>query len=297
MSGLLSSASPWASSDNETKTQNTKKRTPSLSVARNKTVKNTQSSNFNSSMGPFGLTASSFGSEEDSGNKLLPYSSMDDIQEKNQFRNSRVQEIIHNMHLANDGNDPSSLDPSIVNSLGLGSSNGNLNTHSNSLGSDSGLASSSGSTNSINGSTNGMALEDAGQGLANFTPLPLFSERKPDPPAKPSTSPYSYLSMERNDSNLGNSYYHAYSDKSRMGSIPSYSMDRIRNTGSNSTSSNDRWNHDKILEKLNKMIHLLEEQQHEPTKHVTEEFILYTFLGVFIIFIVDSFSKNGKYIR
>lgn len=282
MSGLLSSASPWASSDNETRTQNTKKRTPSLSVARNKTVKNTQSSNFNSSMGPFGLTASSFGSEEDSGNKLLPYSSMDDIQEKNQFRNSRVQEIIHNMHLANDGNDPSSLDPSIVNSLGSDSSN---------------LALSSGSTNSINGSTNSMTLEDAGQGLANFTPLPLFSERKPDPPAKPSTSPYSYLSMERNDSNLGNSYYHAYSDKSRMGSIPSYSMDRIRNTGANSGSSNDGWNHDKILEKLNKMIHLLEEQQHEPTKHVTEEFILYTFLGVFIIFIVDSFSKNGKYIR
>jgi hypothetical protein len=54
---------------------------------------------------------------------------------------------------------------------------------------------------------------------------------------------------------------------------------------------------DKVLEKLNYMIHLLEEQKHEQTHHVTEEFLLYTFLGVFIIYIVDSFSRAGKYIR
>lgn len=54
---------------------------------------------------------------------------------------------------------------------------------------------------------------------------------------------------------------------------------------------------DKVLEKLNYMIHLLEEQKHEQTHHITEEFLLYTFLGVFIIYIVDSFSRAGKYIR
>lgn len=53
----------------------------------------------------------------------------------------------------------------------------------------------------------------------------------------------------------------------------------------------------KLMEKINYMIHLLEEQQHEKTNNITEEFILYTFLGVFIIFIVDSFSKSGKYVR
>jgi len=53
----------------------------------------------------------------------------------------------------------------------------------------------------------------------------------------------------------------------------------------------------KVLEKINYMIHLLEEQQHEKTNNITEEFILYTFLGVFIIFIVDSFSRSGKYTR
>jgi hypothetical protein len=56
-------------------------------------------------------------------------------------------------------------------------------------------------------------------------------------------------------------------------------------------------NRDQILEKLNMMIHLLEEQKDEKTGHVIEEVILYSFLGVFIIFIVDSFARAGKYTR
>ena len=54
---------------------------------------------------------------------------------------------------------------------------------------------------------------------------------------------------------------------------------------------------DILLEKLNYMIHLLEEQQDERTNNVTEEVILYSFLGIFIIFIVDSFARVGKYTR
>jgi hypothetical protein len=56
-------------------------------------------------------------------------------------------------------------------------------------------------------------------------------------------------------------------------------------------------NKDQLLEKLNYMIHLLEEQQDEKTGHVMEELILYSFLGVFLIFIVDSFARSGKYTR
>ena len=54
---------------------------------------------------------------------------------------------------------------------------------------------------------------------------------------------------------------------------------------------------DALLEKLNYMIHLLEEQKEEKTGHVTEELILYSFLGVFVIFVVDSFARVGKYVR
>lgn len=51
------------------------------------------------------------------------------------------------------------------------------------------------------------------------------------------------------------------------------------------------------LAKLDYLIHLLEEQRDERTGHVTEEIILYSFLGVFMIFIVDSFARVGKYVR
>lgn len=53
----------------------------------------------------------------------------------------------------------------------------------------------------------------------------------------------------------------------------------------------------KLIEKINYMIHLLEEQQNEKTANITEEMILYVFLGVFVIFTVDSFTKIGKYVR
>jgi len=54
---------------------------------------------------------------------------------------------------------------------------------------------------------------------------------------------------------------------------------------------------DILIEKLNYMIHLLEENQDEKTNNVTEEVVLYSFLGIFIIFIVDSFVRVGKYTR
>lgn len=56
-------------------------------------------------------------------------------------------------------------------------------------------------------------------------------------------------------------------------------------------------NKDILLEKLDHIISLLEDQQDEKTGHVTEELVLYCFLGVFIIFIVDSFARAGKYVR
>ena len=45
------------------------------------------------------------------------------------------------------------------------------------------------------------------------------------------------------------------------------------------------------------MIQLLEDQKDQKTNHVTEEIILYSFLGVFTIFVVDSFARAGKYTR
>ena len=52
-----------------------------------------------------------------------------------------------------------------------------------------------------------------------------------------------------------------------------------------------------VLEKLAYITRLLEEAKDEKTGYVTEEIILYLFLGIFVIFLVDTFVKNGKYSR
>jgi len=62
-------------------------------------------------------------------------------------------------------------------------------------------------------------------------------------------------------------------------------------------SSTSFTNKDELIDKLDKILILLEENRDEKTGHVTEEVILYSFIGVFLIFIVDSFARVGKYVR
>jgi len=52
-----------------------------------------------------------------------------------------------------------------------------------------------------------------------------------------------------------------------------------------------------IIQKLNNITNILEEIKMEKTNNITEELILYSFLGVFVIFVVDSFARVGKYHR
>ena len=52
-----------------------------------------------------------------------------------------------------------------------------------------------------------------------------------------------------------------------------------------------------IIQKLNNITNILEEIKMEKTSNITEELILYSFLGVFVIFVVDSFARVGKYHR
>jgi hypothetical protein len=73
------------------------------------------------------------------------------------------------------------------------------------------------------------------------------------------------------------------------------SMDQGNGQGSNWSGGNGQ--NDALLNKINYMINLLEDQQDERTNNVTEEVVLYSFLGIFIIFVVDSFARVGKYTR
>ena len=96
-------------------------------------------------------------------------------------------------------------------------------------------------------------------------------------------SPEAFTQMDDNQSSNMNyqNYYNTY--------VPYY------NKAANN--ANLHGSKDELMKKLNYMIHLLEENKEEKTANVTEELVLYMFLGVFVIFTVDSFARAGKYTR
>jgi hypothetical protein len=150
--------------------------------------------------------------------------------------------------------------------------------------------------------------ENAGSGLANFTPPPnpMVQVRgdpiiEPDEPIRQLPNPLQfprpafqndttqsrYLSRDPTQSSYSN-YQNTY-DATNV----KYRPNLYNKQGVPAPAGGG----DKMLEKINYMIHMLENMEAEKTANITEEFILYAFLGVFIIFIVDSFSRGGKYIK
>jgi len=138
---------------------------------------------------------------------------------------------------------------------------------------------------------NGLASMDNNESLADFQEFPPQPEltRQPEPiiENKNSTdeavSPAAFSKMSTDESSNLNyqNYYNTY--------VPYYN-----NTTNN---ANLHGSKNELMKKLNYMIHLLEENKDEKTSNVTEELVLYMFLGVFVIFVVDSFARAGKYTR
>ena len=121
-----------------------------------------------------------------------------------------------------------------------------------------------------------------GSGLADFNPPPKpLLTKQPDDIAENDDSITENDYNNLDDYAANEKYYNQY--------IPYYTE------AQNKPKMLD--NKDKLFEKLNYMIHLLEEEKDSKTNNVTEELVLYMFLGVFVIFIVDSFARVSKYKR
>tara|TARA_Y100001970_G_scaffold256873_1_gene335016 strand:+ start:384 stop:875 length:492 start_codon:yes stop_codon:yes gene_type:complete len=56
-------------------------------------------------------------------------------------------------------------------------------------------------------------------------------------------------------------------------------------------------NRDELLQKINYIIYTLDKQKDIKSDQKIEELLLYSFLGIFIIYVLDSFTKIGKYKR
>jgi hypothetical protein len=102
-----------------------------------------------------------------------------------------------------------------------------------------------------------------------------------------------------NDGQVKEYYKKLFSNNPNMNnnSNSNTNLGNNKNYYSNSGNSMVTDNNQILIEKLNYMINLLEEQQDQKTGSATEEVVLYSFLGVFIIFVVDSFTRVGKYVR
>jgi hypothetical protein len=135
-------------------------------------------------------------------------------------------------------------------------------------------------------------MDGDGEGLANFNPPPKAELTKIPADIVENLDNQNSLNQPADDSavtvegynNLNNdvmkSYYDSY--------VPYYNNPQNQSTFQNK---------DELMKKLNYLIHLMEENKDEPNKNVTEELVLYMFLGVFTIFVIDSFARAGKYTR
>ena len=123
-----------------------------------------------------------------------------------------------------------------------------------------------------------------GTGLADFKPPPKpLLTKQPDENKEnqidEDVGPDDFEKL--NDYAANQKYYNQY--------IPYYSESQ--------NNPNISGNKDVFFEKLNYVIQMLEENKDQKTHNVTEELVLYMFLGVFVIFVVDSFARSGKYTR
>ena len=133
-----------------------------------------------------------------------------------------------------------------------------------------------------------------------------------NPPPKPeSVGMMRRISREKSEENQDNEESPVQPHSEHQKSDPSYTREAFNNLPSlaseefyrkmvpyyDKTGGTTMLNKEEMTDKLDYLIHLLEEQQDMRTGHVTEELILYSFLGVFIIFVLDSFARAGKYVR
>lgn len=140
------------------------------------------------------------------------------------------------------------------------------------------------------------SMNDDEEGLANFEPpekpLSAGSERmelreslsKIEKQNDDEDEPVSKEGFSEINGGYAQQYYDQY--------IPYYT-----NASSSNQVESGNFQNSEIMTKLNYLINLIEEEHDEKKNSITEELVLYCFLGVFVIFIVDSFTKAGKYVR
>jgi hypothetical protein len=146
----------------------------------------------------------------------------------------------------------------------------------------------------------GVEQTKAKEGFGTANQLSAFVSPATSPEIEDNTkSIYSNLNAPTHDMSFAaaTDYGRFIPDYTKMYGSPSQTGAGQKQQISGFTGMTTKSQNDVLMEKLNYMITLLEQQESDKTNNVTEEVILYSFLGIFIIFIVDSFARVGKYVR
>ena len=160
-------------------------------------------------------------------------------------------------------------------------------------------------TNLLEKTTNSRQVDNDGNGLTNFEPI-----------AYPEMTKYSKEQMDTENTNhvsqqlpilkppkLISEAFGPFRDGKNNLSDYNQSYDAGKNVwkhgGIKTSSQGDEHgiHDDKLWDRLGYIIHLLEQQVNEKTDHILEEYALYLLLGVFVIYVLDSFSRYGRYVR
>jgi len=142
--------------------------------------------------------------------------------------------------------------------------------------------------------------DDIDSPMSEFTPLENTSENKmqyqpydiTNQTTESDNQPYNAMHQPYNDSHQSyNAMHQPYNDSQQSYNAMHQPYNAPRQ------SYHASYNQDELMRKVNYLIYMLESQKNERTDNVMEELVLYTFLGVFVIFVVDSFARVGKYVR
>jgi hypothetical protein len=168
----------------------------------------------------------------------------------------------------------------------------------------SNLANYKGSDSHVSGFSSG-----SGSGSGMFPPLPELNYRGPAAPSSSTPNETPGSGSGSNSDKNSKSLYTPDIPTSSSGAVSNSTYNDMPSSFANqyykqfvpylNQSSSEMHEQPKgeLMEKINYIIDLLEDQQDYKTNSIFEDLILYAFLGIFVIFIVDSFSKSGKYVR
>ena len=111
---------------------------------------------------------------------------------------------------------------------------------------------------------------------------------------------YDIPTYDHDEQDIENTNYYSFDDRNHYAKSNHNDHFTYKENFSNMPQDDDFDHHltvDELSRKMDYIIHMLKDNEQGKSGYVIEELILYCFLGIFMIYVIDSFVKVGKYTR